>query len=175
MSAVRSRCDRKRRDRFVNGGPIRLAGRIRDELAELDRVVQRIEEAWRRSQRSSDDYYLDSVALSLHGFYGGLERLFELIATTLDGRKPAGENWHKILLFQMAEEVPQVRPAVVSEETRDRLDAYRGFRHVVRNVYSHRFDPAKIRGLVEAAPIVFARVRNELAAFADFLEHPSET
>jgi len=29
--------------------------------------------------------YLDSAALNLHGFYSGLERLFELIARHVDG------------------------------------------------------------------------------------------
>ena len=42
-----------------------LAGRIRNELRELTRVVKRIEEGWQRAQRYTDDYYLDSVALNL--------------------------------------------------------------------------------------------------------------
>lgn len=32
---------------------------------------------------SDQDIYLDSVALNLHGFYSGLERLFELVARHL--------------------------------------------------------------------------------------------
>ena len=31
------------------------------------------------------DAYLNSVALNLHSFYSGLERIFELIAQELDG------------------------------------------------------------------------------------------
>jgi hypothetical protein len=31
---------------------------------------------------------------------------------------------------------------VISIETGTRLDEFRGLRHVVRNVYTHRFDPA---------------------------------
>jgi uncharacterized protein YutE (UPF0331/DUF86 family) len=63
-----------------------------------------------------------------------------------------------------------VRPAVISEETRDILDQYRGFRHIVRHIYTFKFDPVKMRGLVEEVPAVFAQVRAELLAFADFLE-----
>lgn len=62
-----------------------LARRIREELIELEPLIQRTQEAWRRSQRSSDDFYLDSVALSLHGFYVGLERLFALVTAILTG------------------------------------------------------------------------------------------
>ena len=90
------------------------ADRIRSELPELEIVIRRIEDGWQRSIGSADDYYLDSVALNLHGFYSGLERIFEIIATNIDAKKPNGENWHQQLLDQMAEEIPSVRPAVIS-------------------------------------------------------------
>ena len=75
----------------------KLAERIRHELVELDTVLQRAETGWQRARRSADDYYLDSVALNLHGFYNGLERIFELIATVIDGDRPTGRNWHQAL------------------------------------------------------------------------------
>lgn len=50
-----------------------LTERIRQEMVELDQVVTRLSEAWQRARRSGDDFYLDSVALNLHGFYSGIE------------------------------------------------------------------------------------------------------
>lgn len=147
----------------------RLASRIRDHLAEIDTVLQRIKEGWQRSLASSDDYYLDGVALNLHGLYSGLERIFELVAEVVDGEKPGGENWHAALLKQMSTEIPGVRPAVISERSFQELNDYRGFRHVVRNVYSYRFDPEKISELVQKAPGMFIQVKSELLAFSDFL------
>lgn len=149
---------------------LRLAQRIRDECDELARLVARAEAAWRRLLQSSDDLYADSVALNLHGFYAGLERLFVMIASGIDGNVPQGENWHQMLLEQMVAQVPSVRPAVVSERTRQILDEYRGFRHIVRNVYAFRFDLTKIQKLVQEAPAVLSQVRAELLAFADFLD-----
>lgn len=154
---------------------LRLAQRIRDECAELARLVARAQEAWRRAQQSSDELYVDSVALNLHSFYAGLERLFEITAATIDGNVPQGHNWHQMLLEQMASEVPSVRPALISEETRWVLDEYRGFRHIVRNVYAFRFDLAKVEKLAQEASAVFAQVRAELLAFADFLEQQAQT
>ena len=148
----------------------RLAQRISGELNDLARVVERVREGWLRTQQSDDDLYLDGVALNLHGFYNGLERLFERIATTIDGSLPQGENWHQVLLKQMETEIPGVRPAVISNETYQALDGYRGFRHIVRNIYTFRFNIAKMRRLVEDVPMVFSRVRTELLAFAAFLE-----
>lgn len=151
-----------------------LARRIRDELSELDRVNQRVAEGWNRAIRNADDYYLDGVALNLHGCYGGLERIFELIASVVDGTKPRGENWHQALLVQMTEEVAGVRPAVISQTTFHRLDEYRGFRHVVRNLYTYNFEAAKIRKLVTDLPAALEQTRAELLAFANFLEHQAQ-
>lgn len=147
-----------------------LASRIRQELTELERVLARVGEGWQRARRSSDDFYLDAVALNLHGFYSGLERIFTLVAETIDGSMPKGENWHMLLLEQMTKEIPRVRPAVVSKKVAERLNEFRGFRHVVRNVYTYRFDPAKVEKLVASAPDLFLQVKSELSAFADFLE-----
>jgi hypothetical protein len=51
------------------------AGRIRQELTDLERVVARVERAITVAhQRLEDqDLYIDSAALNLHDFYAGLE------------------------------------------------------------------------------------------------------
>jgi hypothetical protein len=72
-----------------------LADRIRTDLAELEQVLRRVDEVWHRAKHSIDDYYIDSVALNLHGFYNGLERIFERVAAIVDGSKPKGENWRR--------------------------------------------------------------------------------
>ena len=48
-----------------------LIKRIHQELEEIQRVLARITDGWERARRSNDDFYLDSVALNLHGFYSG--------------------------------------------------------------------------------------------------------
>jgi HepT-like protein len=154
----------------VNDRLSQLSKRIRNELIELESLSQRVIEGWNRVKRSGDEYYLDSVALNLHGFYSGLERIFELIASVVDGKKPGGENWHQELLEQMMAEIPKIRPPVISSSTCSRLNEYKGFRHVVRNVYTFKFDPIKIQRLVDELPGMVSQVRAELIAFSDFLE-----
>lgn len=150
-----------------------LATLLHEELEELARVVERTLEGWQRAQRSGDDFYIDGVALNLHGFYNGLERVFERIAVTIDGQLPQGANWHQVLLEQMHQERTGVRPAVISEETYLALGEYRGFRHVVRNVYTFRFDQARMRPLVDGLADVFHQAQAELLAFAQFLSDDS--
>lgn len=147
-----------------------LAIRIRNELPEIEHTLKRATEGMKRAKKTGDDYYLDGVALNLHSFYSGIERVFVLIATNVDDMLPEGENWHQILLKQMAEELTEVRPAVISDSVRLGLDEYRGFRHVVRNVYTYKFDSARIDKLTEKATPLFTRLRAELQAFADFLD-----
>lgn len=151
-------------------GLLRLAQRIGDELIAVDRLANRAHQGWARAQQTSDDLYLDGVALNVHGFYAGLERLFVRIATSIDCSLPQASNWHQLLLPQMADEVPGVRPAVISAHSRDALDEYRSFRHVVRNNYSFQLDPARLRRLVDQLPTTWSQAREELLAFASFLQ-----
>lgn len=154
----------------MNKELVRLVERIRLEVAELEGVLLKIEEGWKRFKSYGDSYYLDSVALNLHGFYSGLERIFELIAVNIDGNRPGGQNWHQELLMQMNVEMPELRPAVISDSSYEMLNDYRGFRHVVRNTYTYKFDPMKLQGLVEKCTGLFLQVNEELLAFANFLE-----
>lgn len=131
-----------------------LSERIRGELTDLDRGVQRAQRNWPQAQKALGDQnvYVDSVALNLHGFYSGLERLFELIARNVDRTFPAGETWHRDLLQQMAKDRANVRPAVISPECARALDEFRRFRHLVRNVYTINLVPDRMKELIANLP-----------------------
>ena len=83
---------------------------------------------------------------------------------------PEGANWHQELLKQMSIEVPGVRPAVISFELKEMLEEYRGFRHVVRNVYTYHLDPEKVKPLVKNISNVRKKLERELSAFAKFIQ-----
>lgn len=125
-----------------------LSARIAKELKELEQVVERCLDIWQQSKASGDDRYIDGVALNLQSFYTGLERIFELVVAEVDQAMPSGANWHQELLRQAATPIPDLRPALIGDATRDALDRYRGFRHVVRNIYSFNLDPDQIAPLV---------------------------
>jgi hypothetical protein len=147
-----------------------LVKRIKQELDEIRIVISRIHHGWEQTRRLDDDLYLDSVALNLHGFYSGFERIFTQIAETVDDDLPRAENWHELLLQQMMKEKPKIRPAVISAKTGKLLDELRRFRHIVRNVYTHKFNPGNIEKLIGFADEALERLQAELTAFANFLE-----
>jgi len=146
-----------------------LSARIVKELTEVEQVVDRCLDIWQQSEASGDDRYVDGVALNLQSFYTGLERIFELAAAELDQSVPGGSNWHQELLRQAATPIPKLRPALISDSTRDALDRYRGFRHVVRHVYSFDIDKEQIEPLVRGIRSVFNNARSDLTTFADVL------
>lgn len=149
-----------------------LVERIRGEVEDLDRVVDRAEKAWSRAadDAGEQEMFIDSVALNLHSFYSGVERIFELIARHVDGELPSGDMWHRDLIRKMARDKGRVRPAVVGAQASSTLDEFRRFRHLVRNVYAFELLPERIQPLVEGLPTLWERLRSELLAFADFLE-----
>jgi len=145
-----------------------LLRRIDNEVAEIQKIRDLALKRWQKALRDED--YLGSVAFDLHSFYQGVERTFEVFAKGIDGDMPSGEAWHKRLLEQMTEEIPGIRPAVISEQTKATLDKYRAFRHLARNIYTFNLDVQRIRGLVENLSDTIERVCSDISVFLDFLK-----
>ncbi len=148
-----------------------LAARIRAEVSELGRLVERTERLLAKSAQDAD--YLDGVALGLHGFYAGAERVFEAIAREVDGSVPRGPDWHRDLLTQMFAEMPGSRPAAIRRDSWVCLDQYRGFRHVVHNVYTFSLREERVRELGLGLRACFDTVSRDIEALCAFLERPA--
>lgn len=146
-----------------------LAGRIEQVLLDAKRVAERAGMLLGKARKSGDQCYLDGVALNLHGFYAAVESCFEDIARTVDGALPSGKNWHQELLRQMGAELKGVRPAVITRSTRDCLDEYRAFRHLVRNVYTFNLRPERVAALAEDVLPCHGQVQKDIERFTDFL------
>lgn len=145
-----------------------VSKRIRREISELYRIKELVLRRWQKALKDED--YLGSVAFDLQGFYRGVERVFETIAKSIDRSVPEGEQWHKMLLEQMADEIPGIRPAVISKETRSALDYFRMFRHLAHNIYTFNLIPERIEGLMEKLPGAVALACGDFSIFSDFLE-----
>lgn len=78
---------------------------------------------------------LESVAYQIHNLYNAVEDLLKLIATHFENHIVDAERWHSALLRRMAQPIPGVRPAFLTQESATVLDALRGFRHFFRHAY----------------------------------------
>jgi len=158
----------------MNTKYLALISRIEEELTNLEQIIRRINKGWERAKKEGDDLYFDSVALNLHSFYAGIEKIFELIAKNIDQTIPEGSSWHQELLQQMKINIKQIRPAVISQKTYDQLEEYRGFRHVVRNVYTFNLSEKRIEPLVRDISGLFKELEKEVKEFNSFIEKKAQ-
>jgi|YelNatPaOPRAMG01_1025707.scaffolds.fasta_scaffold163905_1 hypothetical protein len=148
-----------------------LLGEIENLSRSLETVVDEAREkiACYTSQKP-DRFTLRGLGSLLHDFYTIVEDIFELISQDIDGvREREDSGWHKRLLFRMSIAIPEVRPAVISEELRRRLEVYLRFRHVFRNVYGYLLEWERMRPLLEDLEGTYWAFREELSGFGEFL------
>lgn len=141
-------------------------------MEDVERAARLAADAWESAGRFPDQrgHFLNSLALNLHSFYNGLERVFETIARRLDPAFPSGERWHRDLLEQMRQEIPGARPAVLSPESVDRLDEFLAFRHRVRNLYGFNLEAKRLRELLERLPKAWHNAREDIETFRSLLQ-----
>jgi hypothetical protein len=139
-----------------------VSAKIEVELDNIKRLQQRVKKAWDKSRKTGDDLFLDSVALNLQSYYAAIENVFTHIAGNVDKKIPHGVGWHKDLAEQMSIPVKGVRGIVITVKTKNSLDEYRAFRHVVRNVYAFNLNPAKVKPLVANLNKITKMLENDL-------------
>lgn len=118
----------------------------------------------------------DSTRLQLYGaaalletFYSGVEKALMRIAAAI-GSPPEGAAWHRQLLVDSTLDLPQIRPAVLSEPAARLLEPYLAFRHRFRNLYLFDLDPGLVLPLLTDAPAAWAAVATDLGRFAAHLD-----
>jgi hypothetical protein len=140
------------------------------ELADIKICLAEIDKNTHQLQNTADADYqtvlAKAIALDIHGFYSGVERIFEKIAKQIDRNPPAkSEQWHKNLLQQMTVAIPNVRDVVISPPNLAHLDELRRFRHVMRSHYAHKLDTDKILGLATEISHCYELLERDLEQF----------
>ncbi|MEM9976815.1 MAG: hypothetical protein AAF808_04220 [Cyanobacteria bacterium P01_D01_bin.2] len=152
----------------MNTDTAALAARLQSELSDLEQIVKRAQKLLTKAVEQDADYY-DGVALNLHSFYTGAERILEEIAKEIDDSVPDGAGWHRNLLMQVSAELSSIRPAVISRGTRHCLDEYRGLIHIVQNIYTFNLRPSRLRELVTDLPRCYGSLKADIDSFCVFL------
>jgi predicted nucleotidyltransferase len=152
-----------------NAAHLVLSGQIQQELSELNNLVQKNQQLLQKFNRTQDEDYLGTIALNIHSFYTGVERIFKQIAQTVDGSIPDSPDWHRQLLRQMSSPVISKRSPVINLNTRDVLEDYCSFRHVIRNIYSFNLQPERVKTLAGNLPEGFDLLRQDLQSFIEKL------
>jgi len=136
-------------------------------LARLETQTQQVRAEIERDPARAALFY-ENMALKLHHFYTGCERIFQIVASELNSGLPSSYDWHRRLLDRMSAE-REGRPAMVTVETAGRLQEYLAFRHVVRNIYGFELDPLRVERLVADYPSVWHQFETQARDFVNWL------
>lgn len=154
----------------MNGNRLqRLADDLAAELAEYRQLKTEIAQAQARVTHEPDSFELRAIGSILHDVYSGAEGICQHIAKEIDRRLPVGANWHRDLIDQLTQPLPKTRPAVVQAETATRLEKYRAFRHVFRNIYGPKLDWIQMKPLFDDAGITIDTFAADIEQFIAFL------
>lgn len=137
-----------------------IATRLKEELENITNLINELtargltgsKKKIKSNLLPDDTFMLRAIGSILHDFYIAVENIFETVAREIDEALPLGENWHRKLLQQMTLEIPEVRQPLLSKETAGKLDEFRAFRHVFRNVYGFNLSSERMVDLINKFP-----------------------
>lgn len=151
-----------------------LRAQIEAELLQLQAIVPQVETLLDLLPQTENPHLksglISGIALHLHNFYTGAERVFNAIALDVEEGVPTGADWHRQLLDQMAIALPEVRPPVIRPATQVQLDEFRRFRHVVRSSYAYQLEPERVIALAQKLAEVTQNLTHDCQAFCEGLQ-----
>ncbi len=142
-----------------------LLSDINFEIEQIDELFASYQNLFIRIKQSEPDLIeVTALASVLHSFYNGLENIFRWIAKRIDNNVPSDKEWHRSLLNQMANSIPE-RPAVLTSATFHLLKNYLAFRHFYRHSYSFILEWEEIEKLITPLENTWQTTKAELNDF----------
>jgi len=152
-----------------------LASDIQTEVAHLRRLADDIAAVHAEIAQNPAHarLFYENLALKLHNFYTGCERIFQMVVSELNGAPPSGFDRHRRLLDRMGAPWKE-RPPLLSPPNVEGLREYLAFRHIVRNIYGFELDEERVERLVNRYPTVWQAVEEDIQKFISWIERSAE-
>lgn len=148
----------------------RIKSQIQFQIQQIDKLLKMYSQLLKECREKEPDLVeITAIASVLHSFYNGLENIFEIIAKRIDNGIIQGEQWHKRLLSEMVSKNNN-RSAVISNDLKDKLIEYMGFRHFFRHSYSFFLDWDELKKLVLPLEEVWKQAKEEIEVFLDSID-----
>jgi hypothetical protein len=144
-----------------------LIGELNKDMTGFAELIAENEKALRRIHQGAEDS-LDYAALgyTLHNIYCLMENYFLRIAKFFENSLDS-ETRHRDLVRRMSIEIPEVRPALLDDDSAELIDELRGSRHIFRNIYQTKLKPAKVIEANKMLPEIIKRFKK---AHREFLQ-----
>lgn len=135
--------------------------------AQVDLITQTYHRLEKRAKQLQPDnqIYLESIAYQIHNFYNAIEDLLKIIAHHCENNITDKSQWHSLLLQRMKQDVPKIRPALLSSETFMILNQLRGFRHFFRHAYGVEIEYGQLKINLDKSLSLFPLLINDLQMF----------
>ncbi len=150
-----------------------IFARINEELGNISTLMDELEQKQvfiKKESMIDDSFFLRSIGSVLHDFYVAVENTLKIICSEIEEKLPEGSNWHILLLKQASYDIPEIRPAIISKLTLNKLDKYRAFRHIFRNVYGYNLDSDRIKELLVDLPETVSLFTEDVTSFMNLLD-----
>ncbi|HYG62983.1 MAG TPA: antitoxin [Thermoanaerobaculia bacterium] len=144
-----------------------LESSIRDDLRSIERLYEDLGHPRLDGSETEEERIV--VAYRLHNLYSAFENIFRNIAAAFENRLDERGGWHRELLRRMRLDLQPVRPALIDDETYEKLDEMLRFRHLFRAAYSVSFDPARLRLVLDKALDLRPLYPPQVERFLEFL------
>lgn len=147
-----------------------LVTTINSELQTLHHLATDIAAVRLEIQQNRANPWLpyERMALRLHNFYAGCERIFYAVVAELNGGLPQERDWPRRLLDKVGT-AREYRPAPLAAETAHELRDFLAFCHEMRNIHGFQLNVVRIDYLVACYPAVWQHVEADVAQFMAWL------
>ncbi len=117
------------------------------EISKIDNLVSKSTALIEKCKIQEPDFFeLNAMGSILHSYYNGLESIFKLIYKSSEEKPLTSNVWHSEL-FQSMFEKSENRETVLSQDLKEPLKEYLGFRHVFRHSYGYELDWERLNPL----------------------------
>jgi hypothetical protein len=155
----------------MNGDGLRtLLGELELDASRLDALEAKYHLVKKKLARIEPDEF-DYIALAhmIGNLYSCMENYFTRIAKHFENRIDP-TTWHRDLLNRMMIRVPDIRPAVLTDQQAREIDQLRSFRHVLRHIYLDDIDTRRLLLVDSRVPAAIGAFRAADQTFRDTLD-----
>ena len=142
-----------------------LKADVLDEIEAIEQVLEDL--AFLKDDLESnkiDNVQKAAIGTFLMNFYVGIENIVKRISKEYYQTMPKGGSWHKKLL-DLSHTPPQGKIPIFSQDIVDRLNPYRGFRHLFVSGYGFNLRLELMASLIDNIELLWTDIKKAIEEF----------
>jgi hypothetical protein len=143
---------------------------VYDEINEIELTVIEISALRTQiAQKPVDNVQKAAMGTFLMNFYVGIENIIKRITKVYYQKVPMGHSWHRELI-ELAMTPPPGKLQILDKVLVDKLNPYRGFRHVFVSGYGFKLKIELMTSLINGINTIWDELKKAINQFWDSFE-----